>query len=102
MKAKEYYEKYKAGLISSDEKDYMPALNGMLHDMTCDIQAMLKSRHTMRPSSIAAVVKEMNQRYNAVSSMFTKEYGMSPLKRDGFLAYWKAVTPEYPWVNAYL
>lgn len=100
MKAKEYYTKYKNMLTSNEEHLVTIAARDFLNELIGDTVSTAKSRKVVRPSALAAVVKETNQKYNAVSDMFKKEFGDSPLRHNGFLNYFKDTAPA--WLQPYL
>lgn len=79
----------------------IPTLQNFINDLRCENIALIKSRNALRAESIAATVKEINQKYNAVASLFVKEYGESPIRRDGYLAHFKAQFSE-PWLDKLL
>lgn len=100
MKAKEYYAKYKVSLTAKSEAIAKIAARNFLNELIGDTVTTAKSRKVVRPSALAAVVKETNQKYNAVSAMFKKEFGDTPLLQDGFINYFKDTAPA--WLLPYL
>lgn len=94
MKAAEYYGKYKDAIISRDEHKSMEAVCAMVHEMCMETKELTKTRGVKRDSGAVAIIKEINQKYNTVYNMFMKEFGASPIIRDGFLEYWKREIPE--------
>ena len=84
MKAKEYYEKYKAGLVSADEKVSLPAARGIITELMDEIGAVAKARHVQFDRGIIPIFREQNEKYKAVVRLFEKEYGASPIRMDGF------------------
>ena len=84
MKAKEDYEKYKAGLVSADEKVSLPAARGIITELMDEIGAVAKARHVQFDRGIIPIFREQNEKYKAVVRLFEKEYGASPIRMDGF------------------
>lgn len=44
--------------------------------------------------AVIAVLKELNQKWNAICCMYEKKYGVSPLNYDAFRCYWMTAMPE--------
>ena len=97
MKAKDYFEKYKddmsAAMLLDSEKAtpeerrdvvnrLLDSINAMSIEMLNEIDDICKQSHVILPSSRAAVVKEINGKWNAVCRLFVKEFGESPIKED--------------------
>lgn len=84
MKAKEYYEKYKAGLVSVEDKTYLTAAQGFISELMAEAKAIADTRHVRFDKGFIPVLRELNGKYKAVVRMFEKEYGVSPIKLNGF------------------
>lgn len=84
MKAKEYYEKYKTGLASAEEKTYLTAAQGFISELLTEAKTIADARHVKFDRGFIPVLRELNEKYKAVVRMFEKEYGGSPIKPDGF------------------
>lgn len=84
MKAAEYYAKYKARLWTKDEVAYRSATADLMLDMVEDFEELIKTRNAVRDSAVKSAINEINQRYNMVCSRFERDFGASPIKRDGF------------------
>lgn len=94
MKAKDYYKKYRDEIVSKDEKKSIEAISSMVLEMSKEARDTIKDRRVRSDSGAVAVIREMNQKYNAVVTLFEKEFGASPLLRNGFREYWKKQIPE--------
>ena len=92
MKAKEYFAKYEADALN--EETCLKAITGILRELSDEVEPLCKSRHADTNAALAGVLKEINQKWNAISSLFEKKYGASPLKRNGFLEFWKDRIPD--------
>jgi hypothetical protein len=68
MKAKDYFTKYEQALVSSDAEECSAAIADML--------------------------KEMNQKWNAIVRLLEKKYGATPIVKDGFQLYWVRRMPQ--------
>lgn len=86
MKAVEYYELYKSTL--AEGADERTALERLLQAMAKDAKELFAARHCTRPSSIKAVIEELNGRWNALRR-FDKGF-----IRDGFLNFMKERAEE--------
>lgn len=93
MKAKDYYQKYHDGILSADEKAGNEAIASFLNDLIHEVGEMMKARNAKTPSAAAGVVKEINQKYLAVLSLFEKNDGIRPLVDTGFMYGLQEVAP---------
>lgn len=87
MKAKDYFEKYDAQVWA---EAHAPGIdtNGptaqMFIEFVAETKQIIEKRHAQTDSAALAVIDEQNQKWNAVSNMFEKKYGESPIHRNGF------------------
>ncbi len=92
MKAKEYFEKYgdqilksvKAGVNVPLRFENDPAAQ-MFRDFTAELREILEIRKANTFRAYRRAIEEQNQKWNAVSKLFIKKYGITPLKRDAFI-----------------
>ena len=102
MKAKEYFEKYEDGIMEEAKE---PGIRGdgpaakMLIEFTKEMQQILKDRHVQFDRGVVPVMREQNQKWNAVVNLFEKKYGDSPIRRDGFYRAMRTEIPELPELN---
>lgn len=102
MKAADYYAKYKEGLIRPDGADGK-SIAEMLTEMKNESVEIMRQRKCARPSTVASVIREMNQKYNAVVRLAEKDAGYPPLVQNGFLIIFKEHYAEmFPGIGAYL
>lgn len=94
MKAKEYFEKYEKVIIESIKEDSTTGHKDLLVEMSKEVQTLYDSRKAKSNSALAGIIKELNQKWNAIGTLFEKKYGASPLKRNGFIEFWKHEMPE--------
>lgn len=94
MKAKDYFEKY-------DESVYYGALNGefeaaekLFFDFTREVKEIADQRNAQTNRAAVAIVKELNEKWNALAAMFKKKYGVEVLKRNAVLNNYKEQIPE--------
>lgn len=92
MKAKEYVDKY--GLDIVNEDTCLKATTDMLNELSGEAEKLCAMRHAVTNACLSGVLKELNQKWNAISSMIEKKYGFSPLKRNGFIEIWKDRIPD--------
>ena len=87
MKAKEYFEKYDDD-IWKEAHDPAVITDGafakLFIDFCTETKLLAEQRKAKSDQSILAIIREQNQKWNAVSNLFEKKYGVSPLNRDGF------------------
>ena len=84
MKAKEYFEKYKAGLLASEDKAFVAAAQCLIYDLFTESKRIVEVRHVKSDSGFIPILKEQNDKYRAIVRMFEREYGVSPIRADGF------------------
>ena len=95
MKAKEYYEKYKDQIIGAERDNRTDAYHRFVIELNEEAKALMESRHVKRDSAFWGVIKEINAKWNAISRMFEKEYGASPLRKNGFLLITKELLARH-------
>lgn len=93
MKAQEYYAKYRDTLSSPDQDVSLKATSDFLMELNREVKPLVDARKCRNTASFIGVLKEVNQKYNAVMNRFEKERGAAPLVRDGFLEFWKREVP---------
>lgn len=84
MKAKEYYEKYKTGLVSADDKTYLPAACGIITELLGETKTVMAARHVKYDKGLIPILREQNDKYKAIVRMFEKEYGAAPYSHGWF------------------
>lgn len=89
MKAKEYIEKYRSGLESCDIAVVDKAINDLAIEMSQEAVQLMAARGVRRESAIVAVMKEQNDKWNAIVKEFP-----DLLQRDGFKRLWLHRMPE--------
>lgn len=94
MKAIEYYEKYHDSIMSTNEKCSLQAVSDFIVDLSHEVGILSQARKCRTNSSIIAVLKEVNEKYNAVMRIFKKKNGITPLIPNGFLEFWKRKEPS--------
>lgn len=93
MKAKDYFDKYESAFVENEGENAAKAATDLLIEMSKDVEKLYNARGGKTNSAFAGVIKEINQKWNAVGSLFEKKYGASPLKRNGFIDFWKQEMP---------
>lgn len=91
-KAKEYYELYKVALMN--EERATQALSNLIKEFNDEVVELQKIRHVKFDRGLMPILKETNQKWNAIVQLFEKEYGASPIKPDGFKIFWLNNMPE--------
>lgn len=87
MKAKEYFQKYDDAIW---EESHDPAvhtdgpISKLFIDLSVEMKEILLKRNAKTNNAVDNVIREMNDKWNAIGRMFTKKYGESPLKENGF------------------
>lgn len=94
MKAKEYYALVKEGIEAGTATALKGAVDEMFMGMNREVRELQEKRHIQFDRGISPVLKEMNDKWNAVVNLIEKDYGYSPIIRDGFKNFWVAKMPE--------
>lgn len=91
-KAKEYYELYKLDLMDDDKA--VKAISDLIGDLNKEVKELQELRHVQFDRGMLPILKEINQKWNAIVRLFQKEYGAAPIKADGFKIFWLEKMPE--------
>ena len=94
MKAKEYFEKYDELIIKDQIAGSIESAKKLIIELSDEVKDICEARHVKRDAAVVSVLKEINQKWNAICSLYEKKYGVSPLNRNAFSEYWKQVLPE--------
>lgn len=88
MKAKEYFEKYDVLIMhevydrSSNGK--IQHLEELVQDFATEFKLLIEKRGVKTTSGAVAVLKELNDKWNAICRLYEKKYnGVSPIREDG-------------------
>lgn len=91
MKAEEYVDKYQEKIMSSDRMEQSNAIKELISELLDESQRIAKTRNIVLGKSYVSILKEQNQKWNAISSRMG-----GILKRDFFLELARTkVFPEY-------
>lgn len=85
MKAIDYYDKYRKRIFSDNKEETVNAVNDMFIEFMDEANQIAKSRNVKKKESYRSILKEMNHKWNAVSTLMTKKNGYSPIKENGFI-----------------
>lgn len=94
MKAKDYYQKYHDGILSEDEKTGNKAIADFINDLIHEVGALMTARNAKSCSAISGIAREVDQKYQAVLTLFEKNDGIRPLIDSGFMTMLQKVVPE--------
>lgn len=96
MKAKEYYEKYNDAILALPEGVQRgEKLIELFRDFENEQREILTKRKAQRGEAVVAVIREQNQKWNALVHIFEQNNeGHSPIKRDGIKHVWERRIPE--------
>lgn len=87
MKAKEYYEKFK-GLAEATDTEAGEICWSILMAFNEDMLEVCKVRNVQRTEAVVGVIKEQNQKWNAMIHIFEKKHGECMLAPNGFFHFW--------------
>lgn len=99
MKAKEYFAKYDPLIMDhldkGDKKAAALVVTDLVLEMTGEVRTIMDQRKALTPTASAAVVRELNDKWNAIYTLFTKAHnGFSPIEFDAFKKLWISEVPE--------
>lgn len=92
MKAKEYFEKYDQDIWTEwqDQEMHRDGPMAKLYiEMSSELRKIMDVRQVNSDSGMLGVLREQNQKWNAILNLFEKKYGKSPISRNGFYMAWK-------------
>lgn len=96
MKAKDYLEEFGQQLIDSepDFEQFRHAASKIIIRMNDELFEMQKKRHISTNQGAVSMLKELNDKWNALVTLFEKKYGHSPIVRNGYRTYWLKEMPK--------
>lgn len=89
-RAREYYEKYEDSIREDPEK----AAVALLKEFSGEVKELCDKRHVKKDGAIYAILRELNQKWNALSNIVKKEQGASPIRVDGFRRFYEMKMSE--------
>lgn len=90
MKAKDYYEKY-SPQVFAEGANVVTVIRKMFMEMSEEGKTIMVQRKCKADDAVLAVIKEQNEKWNAISRLFTKHHNQTPLARNGFMNFWNSV-----------
>ena len=89
MKAVEYFVKYDLAVYAeAHDPEIKPngAMWKLIVEFSQELKEMAEKRHIQYDRAVLSLIREQNDKWNALVRLFEKKYGVSPIKRDGFKA----------------
>jgi hypothetical protein len=83
MKASDYFEKYKTSINTKE------GAAELFIEISKEVEEIAQKRHATSDDAARAIVKELNQKWNALARLFEKNLGQSYIIRDGFINLWR-------------
>lgn len=93
MKAKEYYEQIIAKNPQTAD-EMANAVGEVVEGLHQEAKDMIKQRKIKRGDALRAVIRELNDKWNAIAGLFEKKQGVSPIRRNAFWNEWLKQIPE--------
>ena len=97
MKAKEFFEKY-FGDIDAITTENIQTLrergDQCFRELVDEIYPLYKKRGST-PLAMEGVIRELNDKYNAISGLMEKKWGTSIWNRNGLKKCWDALLDKY-------
>ena len=93
MKAQEYVDKYFAELPeTATERE--EAAKEMFREISREINTLREKRNVRTDSGAVGIVREINEKWNSISSKIEKKYGVQIIKRNVIWNFYLA--DEFP------
>lgn len=93
MKAKEYYESIIAKNPQTAD-EMANAVGDVVIGLNREAAELFKKRNARRNDAVRAVIREQNNKWNAIVGLFEKKQGASPIRRNAYLDAWVKQIPE--------
>lgn len=91
-KAREYYDFIMS--YPQTVEGLTEAIGIVVDGLNTEAKELIEKRHAVRDSAVIAILREQNNKWNAISALFEKNHGYSPMKRNSFLQHWGKLIPE--------
>lgn len=88
MKAKEYFEKYDSLIMEDVKNGNQKNITQLVVELGKEVETLYESRNGKTVTALAACIREINQKWNAIANLFAKKYGDDILVYNGFLKFW--------------
>lgn len=88
MKAKEYFAKYEEGIMKEATQTEVLTdgnIAKLYIEMFSEMKTIIEIRHIQNDNSLMSLIREQNDKWNAIERLFIKKYGVSPIAHNGFL-----------------
>lgn len=89
MKAKEYFAKYEEEIMKEATQTEVLTDGNMAKlyiEMFSEMKTIIEIRHIQNDNSLMSLIREQNDKWNAIERLFIKKYGVSPIAHNGFLS----------------
>ena len=80
MKAKEYFEKYDELIIKDQIAGSIESAKKLLIELSDEVKDICEARHVKRDAAVVSVLKEINQKWNAICSLYEKKIWCVPFE----------------------
>ena len=95
MKALEYYNKYGPEFFNLKDKDEIDDIVlSLIREFNQEIVSLCEIRKVETNAGMAGIILELNQKWNALITLFVKGYGLSPIVTDGYKRFWLLQSPD--------
>lgn len=93
MKAKEYYERI---MVNNPQtaNEMVNAIGDVIDSLNQEAKDIIAKRKVRHNDAVRAVIRELNDKWNAIVALFEKKQGKSPIHRNAFWDAWVKQIPE--------
>lgn len=93
MKAKEYFDLYDRAICEEVGRDCVE-VNKLLLALSGEAKDICDKRHSSNDLVTYAILRELNQKWNAICNLFERKYQVEILRRNGFKEFWVLRIPD--------
>ena len=90
MKATDYYNKYQERLdpLTATEVELNAAVKELFFEFGKEVEVISNTRHSKDDKVTISILREQNQKWNALCRLLEKRWGCSVILPDGFKNFW--------------
>ena len=93
MKAKDYYNQMIAENPQTED-EFIQSIGKVIEGLNAESKELIKKRKAQRNDAIRGIIRELNNKWNALVSLWEKDHnGKAPIRRN---AYWDAWVKQIP------
>jgi hypothetical protein len=88
-----YYAQYHEALLAGGDAG-ADAAGELIREFMAELKELIETRHIKTDRGTISIIRELNEKWNAIVSIFEKRGETPPIVRNGFRIYMESVIPE--------